>query len=58
MVNSAWDMLRAMASPDKKGRYKTSDAMRVAKVLYAENQELKRNVEALFQIIEKMKAND
>ncbi len=58
MINSAWDMLRAMASPDKKGRYKTIDAMRVAQVLYAENQGLKRNIQTLFQIIEKMKTND
>lgn len=49
MSDPAWDMLRKMAKPDKKGRFKTLDAMKVAKVLYKENEGLREIIDDLIK---------
>ena len=49
----AWDLLREQFKPDGKGRYKTTDAMKVAKQLEKEVERLQR-YEKLVQFI----AND
>ena len=46
----AWDLLRSQFKPDGKGRYKTVDAMRVAKQLEEEVDRLKK-YEKLVQYI-------
>jgi hypothetical protein len=43
MNNKAWDMLRSQFKPDGKGRFKTLQAMHVAKQLAEEN-EILRNI--------------
>ena len=46
----AWDLLRTQFKPDGKGRYKTMDAMKVAKQLEEEVERLQR-YEKLVQFI-------
>lgn len=41
MINPAWDMLKNNYKPDDKGRYKTLDAMEVAKHFAKETERLK-----------------
>ena len=46
MSNKAWNMLREQFRPDDKGRFKTVEAMEVAKQLAEENEGLRKIIEA------------
>jgi hypothetical protein len=46
MTNKAWDMLREQFTPDGKGRFKTTDAMEIAKQLAEENESLHKIIDA------------
>jgi hypothetical protein len=45
MSNRAWDMLRSQFKPDGKGRFKTTQAMHVAKQLAEENEILRKTLD-------------
>jgi hypothetical protein len=44
---TAWDRLRAQFKPDGKGRFKTLDAMKIAKQIDEERIQLKTELEQL-----------
>ena len=46
MNNRAWNMLRSQFKPDGKGRFKTTDAMTIAKQLVEENDALHKIIDA------------
>ena len=49
MNNRAWDMLREQFEPDGKGRYKTIDAMAIAKQLAEENEKLQADLDLIYE---------
>lgn len=53
MTNRAWNMLREQFKPDSKGRFKTIDAMSIAKQLAEENEKLQADVKLLSDLLKK-----
>ena len=49
MTNRTWDMLRSGFKPDGKGRFKTTDAMKVASRLAEENEDLRKIIAAYME---------
>ena len=49
MTNRAWEMLRQQFKPDSKGRFKTLDAMAIAKQLAEENEELQADLDLVYE---------
>ena len=49
MTNRAWDMLRQQFKPDGKGRFKTLDAMSIAKQLAEENEKLQADLDLVYE---------
>ena len=48
-MNRAWVMLREQFKPDSKGRFKTLDAMSIAKQLAEENEKLQADLDLIFE---------
>jgi hypothetical protein len=48
MHNRAWDMLREQFKPDAKGRFKTLDAMSIAKQLAEEVEKLQNDLDLIY----------
>lgn len=49
MTNRAWEMLRQQFKPDSKGRFKTLDAMAIAKQLAEENKKLQADLDLVYE---------
>ena len=48
-MNRVWVMLREQFKPDSKGRFKTLDAISIAKQLAEENEKLQADLDLIFE---------